>query len=120
MKHRSKDGVRNAETGLAGYLACEARVEEFVGVIEAFDGILTRLDLRPEFHNVVQELSGPGEAGFLTLHHAFGYETFAANGQALDTLFADAEFLELFGGILSEEGPASSRSGSSGQILFQA
>ncbi len=95
------------------------RMEDYLGVIEQFDGIMTRLDVRPTFHNAVQELSGPGESGFLTVHHSFGYDSFEAYGKAFDAFFADEGFLELFNGVLGADGPAVSRSGASGQFLFR-
>ena len=39
------------------------RGEDFVSLMEKFDGILTRLDVRPTYHTLVQELAGPGAGG---------------------------------------------------------
>ena len=94
------------------------RVEDFVGLMEKFDAVLTRLDIRPSYHTLVQQLGGPG-GGFLTFHHTFGYPSYAEYGTATDAFFADAEFEELFGvDALGPDTPAESVSGSIGQVVF--
>mgnify|MGYP006163917421 CR=1 FL=1 len=80
------------------------RAEDFVGVMEKFDEILTRLNIRPSYHTLVQQLGGPS-GGFLTFHHTFGYPSFAEYGAATDAFFADPEFEELFGTMRSEQMP---------------
>jgi len=94
------------------------RAEDFVGVMERFDEILTRPDIRPSYHTLVQQLAGPS-GGFLTFHHTFGYPSYAEYGAATDAFFADPEFEELFGNdALGPDAPAESVSGSIGQVLF--
>jgi hypothetical protein len=94
------------------------RAEDFLGVMERFDEILTRLDVRPSYHTVVQQFGGP-VGGFLTFHHTFGYPSYAAYGVAADTFFDDPEFQELFGvTLLGADGPAESVSASIGQVMF--
>ena len=90
----------------------------FFRSIERFDEILTRLDVRPSYHTVVQQFGGP-VGGFFTFHHTFGYPSYAAYGVAADTFFDDPEFQELFGvTLLGADGPAESVSASIGQVMF--
>ena len=96
------------------------RVEDFVALMERFDGVLTRLDVRPSYHTLVQELAGPGAGGgFNTFHHPFGYPSYEEYGKATDIFFADPEFEELFGdGALGPDAPCESVHGALGQVVF--
>ena len=96
------------------------RVEDFVDLTERFDGILTRLDVRPSYHTLVQELGGPGTGGgVMALHHTFGYPSYAEYGTATDKFFADLEFEELFGvDALGPDAPAESVSAAIGSVVF--
>ena len=90
----------------------------FFRSIERFDEILTRLDVRPSYHTVVQQFGGP-VGGFFTFHHTFGYPSYAAYGVATDTFFDDPEFQQLFGvTLLGADGPAESVSAPIGQVMF--
>ena len=96
------------------------RVEDFVSLMEKFDGILTRLDVRPTYHTLVQELAGPGAGGgFNTFHHTFGYPSYEEYGKATDIFFADPEFEELFGvDALGPDAPCETVHAAIGQVVF--
>ncbi len=90
------------------------RIEDFVSLMERFDGILARLDVSPSYHTVVQELAGPGAGGLMTFHHTFGYPSYEEYGKATDIFFEDPEFQELFGeGALGPDAPAETVNGQS-------
>ena len=94
------------------------RVADFVGLIEKLDDILTRLDIRPAHHTVVQELGGPG-GGFATFHHTMAWPTYTEYGAATDKFFDAPEFQQLFGeGALGPDAPAENVSGAIGQVVF--
>lgn len=96
------------------------RIEDFVSLMERFDGILARLGVSPSYHTLVQELAGPGAGGgFMTFHHTFGYPSYEEYGKATDVFFEDPEFQELFGdGALGPDAPVESVSGSIGIVMF--
>jgi hypothetical protein len=117
-KPETKAAIMPAHVWTDTWKVKPGRAEDFVGVMERFDEILTRLDIRPSYHTLVQQLGGPS-GGFLTFHHTFGYPSFAEYGAATDAFFADPEFEELFGSdALGPDAPAENVSGSIGQVLF--